>query len=70
MFLLDEITQFLASIGVVLVCVALFVGTYLLNKKTKKPEGCEDVSEHCEGCSLVNCSHHPENKEKGEDSND
>ena len=70
MFLLDEIGQILASIGVVVVCVGLFVGTYLLNKKTKKPEGCEDVSEHYEGCSLVGCSHHPDNQEKGEDSND
>ena len=69
MFLTDGIWDVLKSIGIVIICVLLFVGTYLLNKRTKKPEGCEDMSEHCEGCSIVNCSHHPNNsnKEKGED---
>ena len=69
MFLTDGIWDVLKSIGIVIICVLLFVGTYLLNKRTKKPEGCEDMSEHCEGCSIVNCSHHPNNssKEKGEE---
>ena len=69
MILTDGIWDVLKSIGIVVICVLLFVGTYLLNKRTKKPEGCEDMSEHCEGCSIVNCSHHPNNssKEKGEE---
>ncbi|MDD6302587.1 MAG: hypothetical protein PUA56_04745 [Bacillales bacterium] len=65
-----QFEEILISIGIVLVCVALFVGTYLLNKKTKKPEGCENLEENCSGCSLVGCSHHPSNnleeKEKKE----
>ena len=75
--LLNELGKLLASIGVVVFCVFLFVGTYLLNKKTKKPEGCQDMSEYCEGCSLTSCSHHPNNqpeekedKKEGEKEND
>ena len=64
--LTNDLKQILISVGVVLVCVALFISTYLLNKNTKKPEGCETLD--CEGCSLTDCSHHPnKNKEKGEE---
>ena len=69
MLLTSDIGQVFISIGVVAFCVLLFVGTYLLNKKTKKPEGCETLN--CEGCSIANCSHQPDkNKEKGEKEND
>ena len=64
--LISELGKLLGSIGVVVFCVFLFVGTYLLNKKTKKPEGCIDASEYCEGCSLTSCSHHPSNEPKQE----
>lgn len=68
MILINQIEQIIGSIVVVIVCVFLFVGTYILNKRTKKPDGCIDTSQYCEGCSLTECSHHPDkNKEKGED---
>ena len=68
MLLTSEIGQVFISIGVVAFCVLLFVGTYLLNKKTKKPDGCETID--CEGCSITDCAHHPDkNKEKGEKEN-
>lgn len=71
MLLLNQIEQILGSIGLLIACIFLFVGTYLLNKKTKKPEGCIDTSQYCEGCSLTECSHHPEKeKEKEENKND
>lgn len=66
---MGPLLQVLATIGVVLVCVALFIGTYLLNKHTKKPEGCENLEENCSGCTLYGCSHHPSQNnetEKGE----
>ena len=39
------------------ILIAIFIGTYLLNKNTPKPEGCEDMSE-CVGCNNIACSHH------------
>ena len=64
--LVNEIGRIFISIGVVLVCIALFIGTYLLNKNTKKPDGCEPLD--CEGCTISECSHHPDkNKEKGDE---
>lgn len=71
MMLLSDIGRILVSVGVVLLCVALFVGTYLLNKRTKKPDGCETPD--CEGCQLVECSRHPDKKQEkkeGEEKND
>lgn len=39
------------------ILIAIFIGTYLLNKNTPQPEGCEDMSE-CVGCNNIACSHH------------
>ena len=69
--LINEVGQIFISIGVVLVCIGLFICTYLLNKRTKKPDGCENLEENCSGCQLTQCSHHPNKKEqKGEENND
>ena len=46
--------------------VVAFVFSYLLNKKTPKPEGCENIDENCEGCQITSCSHRIENKEEEE----
>lgn len=37
--------------------VAIYIGTYLWNKHTPVPEGCEEMVE-CEGCANVACSHY------------
>ncbi|MCF0117159.1 MAG: hypothetical protein HUJ61_03810 [Bacilli bacterium] len=60
------------SILIMVVAVALFIGTYLLNKNTKKPEGCEELGEACQGCKILECSHNPSknNKEEKENKND
>jgi hypothetical protein len=53
--------------AILIVAIGLFIGSYLLNKKTPKPEGCEDTSKECGACGIVSCSHHPiNNKEKGD----
>ena len=44
--------------------VGAFVGSYLLNKKTPKPEGCENIDDSCEGCQITSC---PNRKEKIEE---
>lgn len=47
--------------------IAVFIGTYILNKNTPKPEGCEDMSE-CSGCHNFACSHHTaHHKEENKD---
>lgn len=46
------------------VLIGIFIGTYLWNKKTPKPEGCEDVSEACSGCANVACTHHTAHNEE------
>ena len=40
----DEI-RIVIAVLIVLVCVGLFIGTYILNKRTPKPEGCENLGE-------------------------
>ena len=72
MIFTQETGNIWVQIGILLVCIALFVGTYLLNRHTKKPDGCENVSEHCTGCTISSCAHHPNNSKegKGEEKND
>lgn len=62
----DELRIILAII-ILLVCVGLFIGSFILNKRTPKPEGCENLGSECEGCQITSCSHYVEkNEEKKE----
>lgn len=45
----------------VMVCVYIFL--YLMNKKTPKPEGCENLRADCEGCKDFGCANHPSHHE-------
>ena len=51
------------AILIVVIGIGLFIGTYILNRRTPKPEGCENLSEECEGCQILTCSHRIEKKE-------
>ncbi len=42
--------------------VFIYIGTYLWNKHTPKPEGCEEMKE-CAGCANIACSHHEEKED-------
>ena len=46
--------------------VGIFILTYILNKRTPKPEGCEDIIRNagCRGCRQFSCGHHPDRREK------
>jgi len=49
--------------GIVIVAlVGLFVLTFILNKKTPKPEGCEDLDAKCDACQVTTCTHNNPNK--------
>ena len=63
---MGKTTAIILAVVVVVVCVALFIFTYVLNKRTPKPEGCEEVGEECEGCQITSCSHYKEKKENDE----
>ena len=62
----EEVRVIIAD-GVVVICVGLFIGSYILNRRTPKPEGCENLGSECEGCQMTSCSHYVEkNNEKKE----
>lgn len=60
---MDETTATILAILVVIISVALFIFTYLINKRTPKPEGCQDLSGECEGCQITSCSNYRKKEE-------
>ena len=63
---MNETTRIILAIVLIVVLVGLFIGTYILNKRTPKPEGCEEVGAECEGCQMTSCSHYKGKEEKKE----
>ena len=63
---MNDTLRVILAIVIIVVCVGLFIGTYILNKRTPKPEGCEEIGSECEGCQITSCSHHKNNNEKKE----
>jgi len=63
---MNDTTRIIIAVGIIVVCVVLFIGTYILNKRTPKPDGCEDVGSECEGCQITSCSHYKQKDEKKE----
>lgn len=57
--------KLLIAILVFIALIAIFFLTYVLNKKTPVPKGCEKVeNEHCVGCANKACEFYKEeNKE-------
>ncbi len=43
--------------------IGVFIVSYVLNKRTPKPAGCEFDESACAGCQMVSCGHY-----KGEQS--
>ncbi|NCA96311.1 MAG: hypothetical protein EOM74_04955 [Methanomicrobia archaeon] len=59
--------KLILAIGIMAVLLTLFFVSFLLNKKTPKPEGCVEDEAACSSCTLVSCGHHPSmNETKGE----
>ena len=59
----DYVRYILGSL-LLIVLIGVFIFTYLLNKKTPKPEGCENLEENCEGCQITSCPNRKEMKEE------
>ena len=64
MLLVSKITSIIWAVVIMVLLVGAFIGSYVLNKNTPKPEGCENLDENCEGCQIVSCSHRKEKKEE------
>lgn len=62
----DPVIRIIVAVLLVAFLVALFIFTFLLNKKTPKPEGCENIGEECEGCQMTSCSHYKKNNQEKE----
>ena len=56
--------QIIAMVLVIGALIALFIICFLLNKKTPKPEGCEDLEAGCETCTNTACLKHDSQKEE------
>lgn len=55
-------------IGVAIVggLFALFLTSFLLNKKVAKPAGCEEAMQQCRSCSVTRCAHNKQNVKEEE----
>ena len=60
---MNETTRVILAVVFIVALVALFIGTYILNKRTPKPEGCEEVGAECEGCQITSCSNYRKKEE-------
>ena len=64
---MSDALKIIIAVILVVFLVGLFIFSYLLNKKTPKPEGCENVGEACEGCQILMCSHNKEHQNNKEE---
>ena len=57
----EQIIAMIITIGLLIV---IFVVSFILNKSTPKPEGCEDLEAGCETCTNTACLKHDSQKEE------
>ena len=55
---MNDTLRVILAIVIIVACVGLFGGAYILNKRTPKPEGCVEIGSECEGCQITSCSHY------------
>ena len=61
---MPDFVRYILGALLLIVLIGLFIFTYLLNKRTPKPEGCENLEENCEGCQITSCLNRKEKKEE------
>ena len=64
MLLVSKIESLIWALVIMVLLISAFIGSYLLNKNTPKPEGCENLEENCEGCQITSCSNRKEKNEE------
>ena len=45
--------QIIATVVIIGLLIAMFITCFLLNRKTPKPKGCEDLEAECETCPIT-----------------
>lgn len=61
MFLISQTVMLIIAIAIIVLLVVIFFVTYLYNKKTPIPEGCEQTAinvQNCSACANFGCEHH------------
>lgn len=56
--------QIIAMVLIIGGLIAIFIVCFLLNRKTPKPEGCEDLEAQCETCPITTCLKNSSKKEE------
>lgn len=52
--------KILVTILVLAGVIGLYIGSYILNKRTPVPEGIEPIAD-CDACNTTSCTQHPSN---------
>ena len=58
-----ELEQIIGTIAILAIMITLFIVCFMANKKTPKPEGCEDLEAECENCPVTECLKNTSKKE-------
>ena len=66
MILASKVFSIIMAGVIMTLLIGAFIGSYLLNKNTPKPEGCENIDENCVGCQVTSCLNRKEKKEEEE----
>ena len=56
--------QIIATVIIVVTLIVTFIVCFMLNRKTPKPEGCEDLEGECETCPITTCLKNTSKKEE------
>lgn len=58
--------KILVTVLVLAGVIGLYIGSYILNKRTPVPEGIEPIAD-CDACNTTSCSQHPSKTESVKD---
>lgn len=64
---LDQVWSIVLGILFFGALVGIYIFLFLLNKKTPKPEGCENLKADCGGCKDYACSNNPLHNQKNQE---
>lgn len=54
-----SVTQLVLAIVFFGALVGLYIFLFLMNRRTPKPEGCENLRPDCSACRDYSCANHP-----------
>ncbi len=72
-YLISQTVYLIIAIAIILILIILFLVSYVLNKKTPVPKGCENIKvseENCSGCNNTLCKYYPNNNINNDTNNE